>query len=74
MMTGHETPKNFTWEKKPQTQKPPKQNKKKTTKTESEQYQTLNGVATLKTNFKLHTEIVPIQFRYSPFFFLFLNV
>lgn len=41
MMTGHETPKNFTWEKKPQTQKPPKQNKKKTTKTESEQYQTL---------------------------------
>lgn len=34
MMTGHETPKNFTWEKK--------------NETESQQYQTLNGVATLK--------------------------
>lgn len=53
---------------------PQNKTRKKTTKTESEQYQTLNGVATLKTNFKLHTEIVPIQFRYSPFFFLFLNV
>lgn len=47
----------------------------KTTKTESEQYQTLNGVATLKTNFKLHTEIVPILYLGTvPFFFLFLNV
>lgn len=65
-MTGHETPKNFTWEeKKNKTQNPSKQNKKKTAETESEQYQTLHGVATLKTNFKLRTLIVPIQFRYS---------
>lgn len=65
-MTGHETPKSFTWEeKKTKTQTPSKQNNKKTAKTESEQYQTLHGVATLKTNFKLYTLIVPIQFRYS---------
>lgn len=66
MMTGHETPKNFTWEKKKKSNtKSPKTKQERKNQTEIEQYQTLNGVATLKTNFKLHTEIVPIQFRYS---------
>lgn len=45
--------------------KSPKTKQERKNQTEIEQYQTLNGVATLKTNFKLHTEIVPIQFRYS---------
>lgn len=39
MMTGHETPKNFTWEGK---------NQQKTKKPESQQYESLNGVAMLK--------------------------
>jgi len=42
---------------------------KKISETESQQYQSLNGVATLKKcNFELRTEVVPIQFRFSSIF------
>lgn len=65
MMTGHETPKNFTqeWEK----TKPKRGQTKNLPR--SQQYQTLSGVATLKnvtSNFTWKVAwIVPIQFRSS---------